>query len=301
MGAGADWRNRREEMGKTLEEASIELRISQRYLRGIEEGDYSRWPPKVFSTGFIRAYAHFLSVDADPVLTEYFGFLEKRPVDEAPFHAKPEWLERERRRGSRRTAYAIATVAVLVIGVFIAWYARHRANILSPLPESGETASSSPLPVPGPVAILPTPPSDNTAERVVLPTPPPGNTAERDVLPTPPSDNAAERDVRAATPSPVSRQETVTAAEGSGAVSAPPHTLLSLFLEASEMTWLMYSHDGSDPVDVMLYPGDRLSIQARDTIYLKIGNAGGVIGTLNGNPLPPFGDKGQVREITLGE
>ena len=68
----------------------------------------SRWPPKVFSTGFIRAYAAFLSVDADPVLTEYFAFLEKRSFGDAPFHAKPEWLERERRRGSRRTAYTIA-------------------------------------------------------------------------------------------------------------------------------------------------------------------------------------------------
>ena len=72
-----------------------------------EEGNYSRWPPKVFSTGFIRAYAFFLSVDPDPVQSEYFAFLEKRSVDETPFHAKPEWLERERRRGSRRTAYAI--------------------------------------------------------------------------------------------------------------------------------------------------------------------------------------------------
>lgn len=272
MGAGADWRKRREVMGKTLEEASLELRISQRYLRGMEEEDYSRWPPKVFSTGFIRAYAAFLSVDADPVLLEYFAFLEKRSVDETPFHAKPEWLERERRRGSRRTAYAIATVAVLVIGVFLAWYARHTALRPPSPPEVAETSPPVPIPIPAPVAI-----------------------------PPPPSDNVADSGHPAVEPPPVPEQKTMNAAGGSGPVSAPSHTLSSLFLEAREMTWIMYSHDGSDPVDVMLYPGDRLSIQAREKIYLKIGNAGGVIGTLNGNLLPPFGEKGQVKEITLGD
>jgi len=272
MGAGADWRKRREEMGKTLEEVSLQVRISQKYLRGIEEGDYSRWPPKVFSTGFIRAYAFFLSVDPDPVQSEYFAFLEKRSVDETPFHAKPEWLERERRRGSRRSAYAIATVAVLVIGVFLAWYARH-TTLRPPSPaELGETSPPPPIPISPPAAVSP-----------------------------PTSDNVAESGHPAVTPSPVPEQKTVTTAGGGEPASAPSHTLSSLFLEARELTWIMYSHDGSDPVDVMLYPGDRLSIQARDKIYLKIGNAGGVIGTLNGKPLPPFGERGEVKEITLGE
>ena len=74
-----------------------------------------------------------------------------------------------------------------------------------------------------------------------------------------------------------------------------------LFLEASELTWIMYSRDDTEPVDVMLYPGDRISIQARSKVYMKIGNAGGVVGTLNGTLLPPFGEKGQVKEVTLGE
>ena len=145
MGPGADWKERREEMGKTLEEASQEVRISQKYLRGIEEGNYSRWPPKVFSTGFIRAYATFLSVNPNPVLSDYFSFLEKRSIEEPPLHTRPEWLDRERQRGSRRTAYTIATVAVLAIGVFLAWYARHTA--LRPLPAT-EVRETTPSPSP---------------------------------------------------------------------------------------------------------------------------------------------------------
>src|SRR4030067_1074754 len=115
-GAGAAWKKRREEMGKTLGEASSELRISQKYLRDIEEGNYSQWPAKVFSTGFIRAYASFLSVNPEPVLSEYQDLLERQSVQEPPFHASPEWLERERRRGSRRAAHRISPVAGVVIG-----------------------------------------------------------------------------------------------------------------------------------------------------------------------------------------
>jgi len=272
MGQGADWKKHREEMGKTLEEVSLELRISQKYLHGIEDGNYSRWPPKVFSTGFIRAYANFLAVNPDPVLSEYFSFLETRSVEESPLHARPEWLERERQRGSRRTAYTIATVGVLAIGVFLAWYARHTA--LRPIPPT-EVRESAP------------PPSSAV--------PAPGEVPARQA-----GDAAGEGEKPVATP-PATGEKTVGVAGEAGPASPPSHQLSSLFLEASELTWIMYSRDGSEPVDVMLYPGDRLSIQARGKIYLKIGNAGGVVGTLNGNLLPPFGEKGQVKEITLGE
>ncbi|MGB3097603.1 MAG: RodZ domain-containing protein [Candidatus Deferrimicrobiaceae bacterium] len=268
MGPGADWKERREEMGKTLDEASLEVRISQKYLRGIEEGNYSRWPPKVFSTGFIRAYANFLSVNPDPVLSDYFSFLEARSVEEPPLHTRPEWLERERQRGSRRTVYTIATVAVLAIGVCLAWYARHTA--LRPLPATEIREMTRP-----PSPAVPAPEED----------------------PARPPDDAVEGGEKAAEAPPETEPKTVTAVGGSGPVSAP----YQLFLEASELTWIMYGRDGAEPVDVMLYPGDRLSIQAQKKVFLKIGNAGGVVGTLNGNLLPPFGEKGQVKEITLGE
>ncbi len=272
MGPGADWKERREEMGKTLDEASLEVRISQKYLRGIEEGNYSRWPPKVFSTGFIRAYANFLSVNPDPVLSDYFSFLEARSVEEPPLHTRPEWLERERQRGSRRTVYTIATVAVLAIGVCLAWYARHTA--LRPLPATEVREMTRP-----PSPAVPAPEED--------PARPPAAT-----------EGGGEK---AAEAPPATGQKTLTIVGKTESASLPSHQLSVLFLEASELTWIMYGRDGAEPVDVMLYPGDRLSIQARGKIYLKIGNAGGVVGTLNGNLLPPFGEKGQVKEITLGE
>ena len=269
MGTGADWKKRREEMGKSLEEASTEIRISQKYLRDIEEGNFSRWPAKVFSTGYIRAYAGFLSLDPEPMLSEYYQFLEKRSIEDPPLRAQPEWLERERRRGSRRMAYAIALGGVLALGIFLTWYSKRYA------------------PHPPAAPVVP--------ETVRIPSPATVPDAGENAAPLP--DNVAGTSKMAAESPPDLEKKTVTALGERGPVSAP----YQLFLEASELTWIMYSRDGMEPVDVMLYPGDRLSIQAQNKVFLKIGNAGGVVGTLNGNPLPPFGEKGQVKEITLGE
>ncbi len=275
MAAGEAWKQRREEMGRTLEDVSLELRISQKYLRGIEDGDYSRFPAKVFATGFIRAYAAFLSTSPEPLLTEYFAVLATQADEEAPLRARPEWLERERRQGTRRTAYAAATGVVLLAGVLLAWYSRYSAP-RPPVPSAVGEEASAPA-VPAPAEAAPASPTPGALASPARHKTAPGSQGGKPVAATEPA------------PAP--------AAAGSAEVSAP----YQLFLEASELTWIMYSRDGADPVDVMLYPGDRLSIQAQQKMYVKIGNAGGVVGTLNGVSLPSFGKTGEVKEFTLGE
>jgi len=264
MGAGEAWKREREAREMTLEEAASALRISQKYLRGIEEGNYSGWPERVFSSGYIRAYAKLLSQDPEPVLSEYYLYLEQQEVDQQPAHVKPEWLERERQRGSRRTTYALAAAVVLLIGIILAWYGTRTAT----------------LPVQAPPQARPTP----------SPAPAPAETAAKTAIPGG-VDNAT------AVPAEPVPQSSVSSIGGVGPVKSP----YQLFIEASEMTWMMYSLDNEAPVDVMLYPGDKISIQARKKILLKLGNAGGVVGTLNGKLLPSFGSRGQVKEIRLGE
>ena len=286
MGAGEVWKKRREGKGMTLEEAASELRISRKYLRDIEEGQYGGWPARVFSAGYIRAYAKLLSEDAEPVLTEYYKSLEQQapgePEGERP---TPQWLERERQRGSRRTTYAMATVAVLLVGLLLAWYSSRMTSRPVPAPVAKEV----PRPVP--------PAGDNAASPAVAagvdnaaPPSPPEAPAAGVAAPSPPRPA-----VENAAPSPP--QSSVASVGAVGPVKSP----YQLFLEASELTWLMYSMDDGEPVEAMLYPGDKISLQAQKKIFLKLGNAGGLVGTLNGKLLPPFGARGQVKEFRLGE
>jgi cytoskeletal protein RodZ len=276
MGAGEAWKNEREARGMSLEEASSALHVSRRYLKDIEEGNYSGWPERVFSSGYIRAYAKLLSQDPEPVLSEYYNQLGQRTVEQPAPHVKPEWLERERQRGSRRNTYALAAAGVLLIGMVLAWYGTRTAT--RPLPVQPQ-AVPAPSPAPAPVdnaATAAQPGVDNAATAA-----------------NPGVDNAAVQQAGA----PAVSQGSVASIGGVGPVKSP----YQLFIEASEMTWMMYTMDNDAPVDVMLYPGDKISIQARSKILLKLGNAGGVVGTLNGKLLPPFGSRGQVKEIRLGE
>lgn len=273
--AGASFRKRREAMGKTLDEVSSELRIARKYLEGIERGEYDGWPERVFSSGFIRTYAKYLSEPPGQVLTEYERTVRQGAERETAGQLRPEWLERERERGSRRTAYTLAAGAVLLVGVLLAWVSMRDRNLPPPPPPA------APAPARDNAARI----EDNAAAE--------GRTADNAVSAPPAAPSPASTPATPASEA----SPTVSTVGGHGVPSGP----FQLFLEASEQTWVMYSFDDGDPIDATLYAGDKISIQAKKRITLKLGNAGGVVGTLNGRRLPPFGERGQVRRFALGE
>jgi cytoskeleton protein RodZ len=278
-GAGASWKAKREAMGKTLEQVAGELRISRRYLAGIEEGNFRGWPERVFSSGFIRAYGKYLSEDPGPVLEEYERTMEEGNGAEPEGEFRPEWLERERQRGSRRTAFTAAAGGVLLLGLVLAWISIRGATRPPPPPPPAPTPTAAVAPAVENAAKAEgaTPAADNMAAAI------------------PAADNAAPS--LSSAPAAQLPIPTVASVGGSGPLAGP----FQLFLEASQQTWMTYGFDDGDPIDVTLYPGDKISIQAQRRIVLKLGNAGGVTGTLNGRRLPPFGESGQVRKVAFGQ
>jgi cytoskeleton protein RodZ len=275
--AGSSWKERRESMGKTIGEVSAELRIGHRYLAGIEEGNFGDFPERVFSTGFIRAYAKYLSQDPGPVLADYERSIGVRDDSDMAAKLRFGWVERDRERGSRRATYTVAAGAVLLVGVVLAWVTLRTEH--RPLPP----------PSPLPAVALPSPPAVENAAKA-------GDNAA--VAAPSGVDNMAAPVLSPtqAAPAPAEPASSVAAVGGTGPLVGP----FQLFLEASEQAWVMYSFDDGDPIEVTLYAGDKISIQARRRITLKFGNAGGVAGTLNGRRLPPFGERGQVKKIAFG-
>jgi cytoskeleton protein RodZ len=275
--AGSAWKERRESMGKTIAQVSAELRIGHRYLEGIEEGDFGNFPERVFSTGFIRSYAKYLSQDPGPVLAGYERSTGSRDDSEMAAQLRFGWVERERERGSRRATYTAAAGAVLLVGVILAWVTLRTER------------RPPPPPSPPPAVALPSRPAVENAAK----------TADNAAVAAPSGvDNTAAPVLTSprAAPAPAEPASSVSAVGGAGPLVGP----FQLFLEASEQAWVMYSFDDGDPIDATLYAGDKISIQAKRRITLKLGNAGGVAGTLNGRRLPPFGERGQVRKFELG-
>jgi len=276
--AGSSWKELRESAGKTIGQVSADLRIGHRYIAGIEEGDFGDFPERVFSTGFIRTYAKYLSQDPGPVLAEYERSIGGRDDSETAAQLRFGWVERDRERGSRRATYTIAAGAVLLVGVILAWVTLHTER--RPLPP----------PSPPPAVALPSRPAVENAAKT-------GDNAA--VAGASGVDNIATPALSPApvAPTPAEPASSVAAVGGTGHLVGP----FQLFLEASEQAWVMYSFDDGDPIDVTLYAGDKISIQAKKRITLKLGNAGGVAGTLNGRRLPSFGERGQVRKFAFGQ
>ncbi|MBP2687013.1 MAG: putative rane protein [Deltaproteobacteria bacterium] len=275
--AGSSWKERREAMGKTIPQVSAELRIGNRYLAGIEEGNFRDFPERVFSTGFIRSYARYLSQDPGPVLAEYERSIGIHDESDMAAQLRFGWVERERERGSRRATYAVAAGAVLLLGVILAWVTLRTEH--RPLP-----------PPPSAAVALPSPPSTEKAAK----------TGDNATVAAPSAVDNMATPVLLSTPSapiPPEPASSVAAVGGTGPLVGP----FQLFLEATEQAWLMYSFDDGDPIEATLYAGDKISIQAKRLITLKLGNAGGVAGTLNGRRLPPFGERGEVRKIAFGQ
>jgi cytoskeleton protein RodZ len=66
---GAQLRHRRLERGEDLDDVAKSLRIKPSYLFGIEQGDLSALPGRVYALGFLRSYADHLGFDGDDLVS----------------------------------------------------------------------------------------------------------------------------------------------------------------------------------------------------------------------------------------
>jgi len=72
----------RTERGVPLEKASKDTKITQKYLKAIEDEQFSFIPGEVVLKGFIRIYADYLGVESKVLITELSKKPKKEPVIE---------------------------------------------------------------------------------------------------------------------------------------------------------------------------------------------------------------------------
>ena len=68
---GETLREAREENGASIEDAAAATRIMQTQLRAIEDNDYSAIPAPMYAKGFLKLYAQFLGLEAEPILERF--------------------------------------------------------------------------------------------------------------------------------------------------------------------------------------------------------------------------------------
>jgi hypothetical protein len=81
-------------------------------------------------------------------------------------------------------------------------------------------------------------------------------------------------------------------------VSQPdPNATVHVEVTAGEPVWVLARSDGKFSFSGTLEANQTRTVEATETVILRLGNAGGVTITLNGRPIGAVGPKGQVRTV----
>ncbi|MEE9276318.1 MAG: RodZ domain-containing protein [bacterium] len=121
----------RTERGITLREISDATRVRTFYLEHIEAGEFRRLPSVPIGRGFVRAFANFISVDADAAAAKFDREIGRQAEKklEALAYGDPIVSNARPRRGSRRLLVPVAAVVffIIVSGALL-WLLRGRAD-----------------------------------------------------------------------------------------------------------------------------------------------------------------------------
>ena len=260
----------REKKGITLAEVSHALKISKSYLNALEMEDFDDLPEPVFARGYIKSYCQYLEIDSREIFDKYNDFLSsKEPVTYEPLRTTPV-KERRRIRLAGLPTWILSIAALVFLIVAVLSYQIKKEKNKMELRAKLETEFA------------------HNASDVV-------DDAEK------PVDERVASEVGGDSGKAQFSRPTGDSEESGGGESdeRAQDQGLNLNLEAQELTWLYVVPDSGSPIDVTLYPGDRLRIRAKKTIKFKLGNAGGVSAVLNGKKLSPLGKSGEVVEKTF--
>ncbi|HWB47569.1 MAG TPA: RodZ domain-containing protein [Stellaceae bacterium] len=149
--AGEYLQERREDLGLDLEEIGAMLRIKPSYLAALEQGRTHDLPGPTYAIGFVRAYAEFLGLDAEPILARFKA--EASGVTARPDLALPVPLgERSLPGGAMVLVALILALCGYGIWYYLSTEERNRPERVAAVPAALQTPQPAPTLVPPPPA-----------------------------------------------------------------------------------------------------------------------------------------------------
>ena len=283
MNIGERLKRQRLDRGISLEKIATDIKIGARLLEAIEANDFDKLPGGVFRKSFVLQYARAIGVDPESIaidLKNLSGFDESPPVpgqeipkfgsDMPALAPQRDWSDLKNSLGA--LAGVVAVVAACA-GVYAWW--QNQSQQPHPQPAEAVAHASSPpatIPTPAPVA------ESNTSA-------------------------AAEGEAsRPATPQPVTQPPVtpppITPTPGFEAVAANrPQGAVRVMLKAEESTWVQVTADGKRVFFDILPANQTRMFDASQLVKILVGNAGGVMVSLNDKPVGSIGPKGQIRVV----
>jgi cytoskeleton protein RodZ len=318
--AGDLLRQRREELGLDLGDVAAALRIKPAYLAALEAGRPDRLPGPAYAIGFVRAYGDHLGLDGREILRRFKE--ESSALATKPDLSFPMPLGERSLPGGGTLLVAL----ILAFCSYGAWYylstgERSRpervtevpAALLSPRPEQPPTEAAAPR---SSTALAGSRVAAPAAEAFATPgsvNPEPGSTGAPAAtagvpLSAPPLALPATVP-SAAPPTAPSPSENQTAAIAPA--QPPPQSeeprpsgiadgATRIVIRATADSWVQI-RDANQSVLLtrVLKAGETYPVPSRPGVSMRTGNAGGLEITVDGNPAPPIGRMGAIRNVAL--
>ncbi len=247
--------------GIELDTVAAATRIAPRILAFIEAEDHDQLPAEVFVKGFLRAYARQVGADGDDVVARY---LAERPMAAPAEHEITPTAGRPPRFWLRLLLVLSGLAAIIAVTVTL-------VSSPEPAPPAPEMRQD-PVPLPPSSAVLKAPAVVTDAK---------GSAASATVAERP--EVAAEDEADTDPPAP----------------AVPESRVHRLEVKTLAPTWVKIIADRRPPEEYSLKTGDRLDLEALTGFHLLVGNAAGVVLTLDGDPVAIEGREGQVVRLTL--
>jgi Helix-turn-helix domain len=115
---GNSLREARERQGLGYPEIELATKIRAKYIRALEEEDFTSIPGDAYIRGFLRTYAEYLGLDGDVYVDEYASRFITSWRDELP--PRPERRRiRTRERPFERRAVLLVLAGIVLVAVLI--------------------------------------------------------------------------------------------------------------------------------------------------------------------------------------
>ena len=119
---GNSLREARERQGLGYPEIELATKIRAKYIRALEEEDFTSLPGDAYIRGFLRTYSDYLGLDADVYVDEYASrFITSWRDELPPRPERPRIRTRGRPVDRRVVLIALAGVVVVAVLVFAAF------------------------------------------------------------------------------------------------------------------------------------------------------------------------------------
>lgn len=296
---GDKFQTAREAQGATLEQMASRTRVQEAYLKALEEGSFDQLPERVFTKGFVRAYARALELDEEECLRLFAECSASFYQDEKESEGVRTLFLRKEDARKERTGRAIV---VLLVGGLLLLGGMVLLQQQSPSRSIFSRFSQQPVDPRDEVVSKPVRANEvvkDSQSSAIVPQDGDSSVSNPEpVLETEAAGTSAESavDDGASMPSPSSPDSAPLSSPTMGSEDGP----LVLEIRTLELTWLVVRSDENEPREALLHPGEIVRWQANEWFLLTLGNAGGVEVRLNGVLQGPFGETGVVvRDVKL--